>query len=133
MSESHEIKGIFPQAYNFYMDKLGKIYDAWDDGDLGLALIRACRLVVFFPPKIKKEIVEEKDRIQMEFKRIAAVKGHDFHTTITAQKRMVYALADRELESFVDRMTSLMDQEGLLTLTFGASPRSKLRPHIGAT
>ena len=117
--EESEIKGVIPPYYNLIIGILQGIYEAWDRGDYITALKRSLRLVVFLPNKLKKQLKEEKDNIQKTLDLSKNVTQHSFASTHRAMGISLNYTANKFLEGFVDKITSLMDKEHILTEGYG--------------
>jgi len=103
-----------PYYTAFLMDKVNKIYDAWDSEDITLALRRAIRLVVFLPTEMKKELEADVEDIQKDMMKAYRVKGVDFHTDQLARNREARRVATQYLEPFVDELIDLLDKNHYL-------------------
>jgi glutathionyl-hydroquinone reductase len=116
MSEDAEIKSIIPNYYNLIIDKLNKIYDAWDKNLTNLALSRALKLIPFLPRKLKKQLNPEKTRISTELQN--GIKD-------------IKKIAEKELEPLVDKITDNLDEAHLLTQNYGIPTRKSSIENIG--
>ena len=103
-----------PYYTAFLMDKVNKIYDAWDSEDITLALRRATRLVAFLPRKMKKEMLEDVEDIEKDMMKAYRVKGVDFHTDQLARNREARRVASLYLEPFVNKLIDLLDENHYL-------------------
>lgn len=119
MSEDAEIRGVIPTYYSFIVEKLNRIYDAWDKNDFYSALLRSIRLVSFLPRKIKKQILPEKKRIELKLIQAQSIKGRDFNSTQMLLQQRVRQVAMEEVGNFVNLITEMLDQEGLLVMKHG--------------
>lgn len=113
--EEQEIRGVIPNYYVLITDKLNKIYDAWDKNNVELALNRALKLVPFLPRKLKKQLAEEKQKIQSMLGKAQAISGFDCATLDRERGVRVRITAHSMLENFIDKITTLLDEAGLLT------------------
>lgn len=129
MSEQPEIKGVIPTYYFIITDKLNKIYEAWDNNDPYLALERALKLVPFLPVKLKKEIAPEKERIRKLFQN--SISGQDFNSVQLKSSLLRHNTASQEVEPFIDKLTTLLDDNHLLTLSYGVPTRTGSIQKIG--
>jgi len=103
-----------PYYTAFLMDKVNKIYDAWDLENITLALRRATRLVAFLPRKMKKEMLEDVEDIEKAMMKAYRVKGVDFHTDQLARNREARRVASLYLEPFVNKLMDLLDENDYL-------------------
>jgi len=103
-----------PYYTAFLMDKVNKIYDAWDLEDITLALRRATRLVAFLPRKMKKEMEADVEDIEKDMMKAYRVKGVDFHTDQLARNREARRVASLYLEPFVNKLMDLLDDNHYL-------------------
>ncbi len=53
---------IMPTYSGFLIDKVNKIYEAWDRNQLETALGRAIRLVYFLPKELKDKMRDDKNK-----------------------------------------------------------------------
>lgn len=125
MSEDAEIKGVIPNYYNLIIDKLNKIYEAWDNNNQTLALTRAMRLIPFLPRKIKKQIIQDKDNIQKQFDAISGTKGYNLSNAAELANYRIKMIAVKEVEPFINKLTDLLDQEHLLTQSYGIPTKAR--------
>jgi len=103
-----------PYYTAFLMDKVNKIYDAWDLENITLALRRATRLVAFLPRKMKKQMLEDVEDIEKAMMKAYRVKGVDFHTDQLARNREARRVASLYLEPFVNKLIDLLDENHYL-------------------
>jgi hypothetical protein len=125
MSEDAEIKGVIPNYYNLIIDKLNKIYEAWDNNNINIALFRTLKLIPFLPRKIKNQLNPERIRIQKDLDAISQTNGFNFSN---AQEKVMYkvkTISIKEFEPLIDKVTSLLDQEHLLTQNYGIPTKSR--------
>lgn len=133
MSEDAEIRGVIPNYYAFIIDKLNRIYDAEDKNNYPLALDRALKLTKFLPRKLKKEIVEDVKRIRQRLITEAKIDGYFLDSMLKERNKIVYNIAYQEEDKFMDKMTSLLDQEHLLTQSYGIPTRARSMGDIQRT
>ena len=83
-----------------------------------MALDLALKLTVFLPRKLKFKINIEKDRIN---KRINSITITSYHRNLIDRElqRVAKRVANEELEAFVDKITTLLDENRMLTQSFG--------------
>jgi hypothetical protein len=103
-----------PYYTAFLMDKINKIYDAWDDDNQPLALRRALRLVTFLPKKMKTVLAEDVAEIEADMHQAYRMKGVDFHTNQLARNKTARSVATLYLEPFVDKLVDLLDEHDYL-------------------
>jgi len=109
-----EVKAVMRPYVAFLMDKVNKIYDAWDEGNLELALSRACRLVTFLPRGLKKELRSDEETITKWMNGAYGLETGIWYTTQLTQNRRALQIAQVFLKPFVDKMIDLLDQRGYL-------------------
>lgn len=124
MSQDAEIKGVIPNYYNLIIDKLNRIYEAWDQNNLSLALFRTLRLIPFLPRKLKNALKPDKDRIEDQLKNSANTGGHDFDNATEKAMYRIRKVAQKEFEPLLDKLTSLLDESHLLTQSYGVPSRT---------
>jgi len=109
-----EPQQIMPTYSGFLIDKLNKISEAWDEGDMELALRRAMRLVYFLPTDLKKVLLPKVSVIRKQMNHAYALHGSDFFTTQIIRNRAARQITLRELPPFIDQVVELLDQRGYL-------------------
>lgn len=114
IKEAEELKAVMRPYIAFLMDKVNKIYDAWDEGDLELALSRACRLVTFLPRAIKEQLRGDEKTITKYMNAAYGLETGIWYTTQLIQNRRTRQIAQLFLEPFVDKMIDLLDERGYL-------------------
>jgi hypothetical protein len=115
MSEPRlDLAKIHPTYSGFLIDKVNKIYDAWDKGLLETALNRAMRLCYFLPKELKDKMRDDKNKIIEEFNKAYRVSGVDWYTRQQNRNRAARRVAHHYLPSFVDEMMNWLDERGYL-------------------
>lgn len=122
MSET-EIRGVIPNYYGLMIDKLNRIYDAWDKNDTYTALQRALKLCSFMPRKIKTELDPEKERIQKRLSSVSTITGYDMAIVKEKVMARLKQISNEELEKFVTTITDQLDENRLLTQGYGVPTR----------
>lgn len=105
---------IMPTYSGFLIDKVNKIYEAWDKNQLETALGRAIRLVYFLPKELKDKMRDDKNKIIEEFNKAYRVSGVDWYTRQQNRNRAARRVAQYYLPSFVDEMMNWLDERGYL-------------------
>ena len=124
--EEPEIKSVYPSYYSLMIvGKLDGIYDAWDQNLYSKAMHRALKLIPFLPPRIKKRIQAEKQRIQQALLNTQKVIGYSYASTARLSQRATDRIAYDTIESFVDKLTDLLDEAHLLTESYGVPTVSR--------
>ncbi len=114
-----EAKGYYA---GFLIDKLNKIYDAWDQGDPELALRRSLRLTLALPRKLKEKIREDVHTIKKDMESVYRLQGSDFYTTELRRNKRSVEVASHYLAGFVDKLTDLLDEGGYFEIP-GVKPK----------
>lgn len=125
MSEDAEIKGVIPNYYNLIIDKLNKIYDAWDNDNTIQALDRTLKLIPFLPRKLKKELKTDKDEIRNALKTAKESNGYNYQNAKETQWKNVKDVATAKFEPLIDKLTNLLDESHLLTQSYGIPTRAR--------
>lgn len=113
-STGKEVKGVMPTYISFLMGRIIEIWQAWDSGDSEFALRKACRLVIFLPRDLKKELQDEVELISKEMNWAYNLESTDFFTTSLNRNRQGRLIATRRLPPFLDKMLDLLDGRGYL-------------------
>lgn len=109
-----EVRGVVPTYIGFLMGRITEIWTVWDQGDVELALRRACRLYYFMVDKLKKELGHDVERIMKEMNQAYAVEGTDFFGTQLKRNRMARQIAAKNLPVLMDKIISLFDDRDYL-------------------
>ena len=125
MSEDAEIRGVIPNYYVFIMGRLNRIAELEDLNNLPLALDTALKAIKYLPRKLKKQIDPEKTRIQKRITSEAQTEGYFENTNIRAINHILRQISREEEEAFVDKITTLLDAEHLLTQSYGVPTRAR--------
>jgi hypothetical protein len=125
MSEDAEIKGVIPNYYVFIMGRLNRIAALEDIGNLPLALDCALKTVKYLPRKLKNQIIEEKKKIQKRIATEAKSTEYFCNTSKRDVEAKMRKIALDEEETFVDKITTLLDQEHLLTQNYGIPTKAR--------
>jgi hypothetical protein len=114
MSKEEEIKGVMKPYVVFLMDKVNRVYNAWDEHPLEprIPLEEALRLVNFLPRSLKKLLKKDAEEIRKELDRCYRLQGTDLFTTQLLRNRVANQVASRRLQPFVDKMTDWLDERG---------------------
>lgn len=105
---------IKPTYNSFLIDKINKIYEAWDKNLPETALGRAVRLVYFLPKELKDKLRDERNKIVAKFNEAYQVSGVDWYTKQQNRNRQARRVANHYLPSFVDEMMNWLDERGYL-------------------
>jgi len=113
-NEIGEIRGVIPNYYAFIIDKLNRIANYEIERDYPKALHIALLLVKYLPRKLKNQVQEETTRIN---KRVGSIGTTGYYQNMMQRdlERKIYRIASEEEPILVDKLTSLLDQEHLLT------------------
>ena len=103
-----------PTYISFLMGRLIEIWEAWDSGDPEFALRKACRLVIFLPRDLKKEMQHEVELVTKEMNAAYNLSGSDFFNTHLVRNRYGRRVATEGLPPFLDKMIDLLDERGYL-------------------
>ncbi len=103
-----------PTYSGFLIDKLNKIYEAWDQGQQEIALARALRLCVFLPQELKKKLDPKKEKITAAINAIYKINDATWFSTRLARNKAARRVANLYLEPFVDEMVDWLDKRGFL-------------------
>jgi len=103
-----------PNYTSFLIDKLNKIYDAWDDNRPEHALGRAIKLWFFLPIELKDKMEDDKNKITKDINAAYRINSVDFFTSHLVRNREARKLAVRYLPIFLDQMMRWLDQRGYL-------------------
>lgn len=125
MSADAEIKGVIPNYYNLIIDKLNKIYDAWDNDNTIQALDRTLKLIPFLPRKLKKELKPEKEEIKKALKSAKETNGFNYQNAKETQWKNVKDVANAKFEPLIDKLTDLLDESHLLTQSYGIPTKTR--------
>jgi hypothetical protein len=117
--EEQEIKGVIPPYYSLIIGILQGIYEAWDREDYITALKRSLRIVTFLPNKLKIQLKEEKSNIQKALEKSRNVNQYTYASTRRAITNALNYTSEKFLDYWVDKITSLMDKEHILTEGYG--------------
>jgi hypothetical protein len=133
MSEDAEIRGVIPNYYAFIMGRLNRIAALEDAGNLTEALECAIQSTKYLPRKLKKQIDEEQKRITKRL-RTEAHSNEWFGNMRKKETAAIFQqIAEEEEEGFVDRITTLLDQEHLLTQSYGIPTKARSMGDIQKT
>lgn len=108
--KDREVKGFVPTYLGFLMDKINKIYNAWDEGDTELALRRACRLYYFLVDELKDKLRDDMQSISKEMNQAYNVRGPDWFVTQQNRNKQARRVASVRLPAFIDKMMTLFDE-----------------------
>jgi hypothetical protein len=126
MTENAEIRNVIPPYYGFIIDKLNRIFYLWDEAqNEALALRCALRLTKFLPRKLKNQLREETDKIKTELEIASKGIGYNFQTANRNINQSLAIVAHKYLENYVNKLTDLLDQEHMLTQSYGIPTRSR--------
>ena len=133
MSENSEIRGVIPNYYSFIVDKLNKIAEAENAFNYPLALHIAMNLTRYLPRKLKNQINPDVIRIRERQLRELRTSGY-FQSSMNRQlHQKEHMIASQEEPVLIDKLTTLLDQEHLLTQSYGIPTRSKSMGDIQKT
>lgn len=134
MSEDAEIKNVIPPYYGLIIDKLNRIFFLWDEVQDEIAALQcAIRLVLFLPRKLKKQLETQTTEIQKELDKASNGVGYNL---IVANQRINNAtsfVAHKHLAKYVNTITNLLDQEHMLTQSYGIPTRARSMGDIQKT
>jgi Fe2+ transport system protein B len=133
MTEDAEIRGVIPNYYAFIMGRLNRIAALEDIDNLTLALDCALKSIKYLPRKLKNQIREEYERIQNRIKNEAQSSGYFSNTINKEIEKAMKRIALEEENNFVNKITTLLDQEHLLTQSYGIPTRSRSMGDIQKT
>lgn len=125
MNDDPEIKGVIPSYYGFLITGITAIREYWAKKQFVEAINYAMNLTTFLPNKIKKELIAEKEKIHREMSVNLRFNSNDITAARKAHDRLVFQVAAKELEPFMDKVISLLDQNNLLTQQYGVPTRSR--------
>lgn len=105
-----EVRGLISPYVGFLVDKLNKIYEAWDSGDEELALSRAIKLSFFLVDQLKEKLKPLVQQILKEMSEATKKEGVSFLTEESMRSRKAKLVAAVWLPVFLDKLTSLFDE-----------------------
>jgi len=106
-----QTRGLMSPYVGFLIDKLNKIYDAWDRGEEELALRRAVMLRYFLVKELKDALKEDAEQITLEMNEAYEKEGASFLAEEAVRSRRTRAVAKKWLPVFVDKLTTLFDEK----------------------
>lgn len=131
MSTETEIKSMVPNYYSFIMKILNEIWDAEDINNYPLAMERACRLIKYLPEKGKRELTEERERIEKRLKKEVHVTSFFANINNKQAQRQIAKIAKEEEPEFINKITTWLDKVHLLTQSYGVPTRTGSLQKIG--
>ena len=99
---------------SFLWKHLDLIDTALDNEQYGLAASRACRLILFMPLDVKKQMEKDRAIIIRELTQASSVGGASFHIKHLNRSKNVSSVALHYLPDFIDKLTALLDAKGYL-------------------
>jgi ribosomal protein L31E len=102
-------------------------------GNLILALDCALKAVKYLPRKLKNQLKEETLRIKNRINKEAQANSHFTGSLQKTIDRKKYQIANEEEEAFVDKITTFLDAEHLLTQNYGIPTKSRSMSDIQKT
>ena len=105
-----EVRGLISPYVGFLVDKLNKIYEAWDEGDEELALSRAVKLGYFLVDQLKDKLKPDMNKIIEEMNGATQKEGVGFLTEEATRSDRARQVARKWLPIFLDKLTSLFDE-----------------------
>lgn len=93
-------------------NRLYKILEAWDAGDLEEALARAIRTVYILTRDMKAKLALDVEAITEEMNATYEIQSFDFYTTQLRQNKAARRVARKWLGPFVSKLTDLCDEKG---------------------
>jgi len=105
-----EVRGLISPYVGFLVDKLNKIYEAWDEGDEELALSRAVKLGYFLVEQLKDKLKPDMNKIIEEMNGATQKEGVGFLTEEATRSDRARQVARKWLPIFLDKLTSLFDE-----------------------
>lgn len=105
-----QVRGLISPYVGFLVDKLDKIYDAWDAQEEELALSRAIRLSYFLVEQLKEKLKPDVKQILEEMNKATAVEKTGFLSQENVKNWRAKDVARKWLPIFLDKLTSLFDE-----------------------
>lgn len=102
----------------FLIDKINRIYDAWDNGNTFLALARAIRLSMFLPPSSRKRLRKTIEQIDVEVDRVQSVQGIGIRSTNLQKHSSLETIADKWIVPFLEEEMDEIDRKGFIERPF---------------
>lgn len=125
MSVDAEIKGVIPSYYGFLITGLTQIREYWAKRMYVEGMEYALHFTTFLPRKIKKALSEEKQRITLKLTGNSKGRVHNFYELQKSRSKYAYMIAAQELEPYMDKMTTLLDENHLLTQQYGVPTKAR--------
>jgi len=108
-----EAKAVSTSFQGFLWSEIGKIREAENEGDLLIALNRACSLVKYLPISVKEQLQENVNQITELVNKNFNIESSDFQTTMLLRNRQANDSAQRYLKAFINKLMMLLDERGI--------------------
>lgn len=124
MTENAEIKGVIPNYYSFIIDKLNRIANYEIERNYPMALHTALNLAKYLPRKLKNQLQPDITEIT---EKLANIKVSEYNQNALrkAMDTQIYKISKEAEPKLIDKITTLLDQEHLLTQSYGIPTKSR--------